>query len=129
MNLPLLPRIIRHVITIFIINFAWLLFRYSDINQLKEVISIFLGIKNNGFSISTVNISIQNNIFIIMACVLSCTPVFNLLGKMMSAKAGNSRGVASLYQGIRTLFCILLLLLSLAAMAGNSFTPFLYNQF
>ena len=129
MNLPLLPRIIRQVITIFIINFAWLLFRYSDINQLKEVTSIFLGIKNNGFSISTVNISIQNNIFIIIACVLSCTPVFSLLGKMISAKACNSRSVAYLYQGMRTLFCLILLLLSLAAMAGNSFTPFLYNQF
>ena len=129
MNFPLFPRIIRQVITIFIINFAWLLFRYSDINQLKEVISIFLGIKNNGFSISTVNISIQNNIFIIIACVLSCTPVFNLLGKMISAKACNSRSVACLYQGMRTLFCFILLLLSLAAMAGNSFTPFLYNQF
>ena len=129
MNFPLLPRIIRQVITIFIINFAWLLFRYSDINQLREVISIYLGIKSNGFSVSTVNINILNNIFLIITCTLACTPIFSLVGKKISAIAEARKGVAGFYQGTRTIFCLILLLLSLAAMAGNSFTPFLYNQF
>ena len=129
MEFPVFPKLFRHIIAVFIINFGWLLFRYSDINQLREVISIYLGIKSNGFSISTVNINIQNNIFLIVVCLLSCTPVFSLIGKKIYAKGENSSGVAGLYQGVRTLICLILLLLSLAAMAGNSFTPFLYNQF
>lgn len=129
MEFPVLPRLFRHIIAVFIINFGWLLFRYSDINQLREVISIYLGIKSNGFSISTVNINILNNIFLIITCTLACTPIFSLVGKKISAIAEERKGVAGFYQGTRTIFCLILLLLSLAAMAGNSFTPFLYNQF
>lgn len=129
MEFPVFPKLFRHIIAVFIINFGWLLFRYSDINQLIEVISIYLGIKSNGFSVSTVNINILNNIFLIITCTLACTPIFSLVGKKISAMAEARKGVAGFYQGTRTIFCLILLLLSLAAMAGNSFTPFLYNQF
>ena len=129
MEFPVFPKLFGHIIAVFIINFGWLLFRYSDINQLIEVISIYLGIKSNGFSVSTVNINILNNIFLIITCTLACTPIFSLVGKKISAIAEARKGVAGFYQGTRTIFCLILLLLSLAAMAGNSFTPFLYNQF
>ena len=129
MEFPVFPKLFGHIIAVFIINFGWLLFRYSDINQLIEVISIYLGIKSNGFSVSTVNINILNNIFLIITCTLACTPIFSLVGKKISAIAEARKGVAGFYQGTRTIFCLILLLLSLAAMAGDSFTPFLYNQF
>ena len=129
MNFPLLPKFFRHILAILVLNFGWLFFRYSDINQLKEVISIYLGIKNNGFSVSTVNINIQNNVFLIIASILACTPVFNIIGTRISNKADKNETVAGLYQGVKTIICFILLLFSLLAMAGNSFTPFLYNQF
>ena len=123
-ELPVLPRFFRHILAIFILNFGWLLFRYSDINQLFDVISIYLGIRNNGFTVSTVNINIQNNIFLLIVCVLACTPLFAVIDK--SEEGSVSIGIL---HSVKILICIALLGLSLIAMAGNSFTPFLYNQF
>ena len=129
MGLPILPRIFRHLLTIFIINFAWLLFRYSDMNQLKDVVSIYLGIKNNGFTVSTVNINIQNNIFLLILCLLSCTPIFMAIDKKLTEKSEEGGALAMIFINVKSLITIALLIFSLAAMAGGSFTPFLYNQF
>ena len=128
-ELPVLPRFFRHILAIFILNFGWLLFRYSDINQLFDVISIYLGIRNNGFIVSTVNINIQNNIFLLIVCVLACTPLFLVIDKKLKEKSEQGTVSVGLLHSIKILICIALLGLSLIAMAGNSFTPFLYNQF
>ena len=128
-ELPILPRFFRHILAIFILNFGWLLFRYSDINQLFDVISIYLGIKNNGFTVSTVNINIQNNIFLLIVCVLACTPLFSVIDKKLTEKSEQGTVNVGLLHSIKIIICIALLGLSLIAMAGNSFTPFLYNQF
>ena len=128
-ELPVLPRFFRHILAIFILNFGWLLFRYSDINQLFDVISIYLGIRNNGFTVSTVNINIQNNIFLLIVCVLACTPLFYVIDKKLTEKSEEGSVNVGVLHSIKILICIALLGLSLIAMAGNSFTPFLYNQF
>ena len=128
-ELPVLPRFFRHILTIFILNFGWLLFRYSDINQLFDVISIYLGIRNNGFTVSTVNINIQNNIFLLIVCVLACTPLFSAIDKKLTEKSEEGSVSIGILHSVKILICIALLGLSLIAMAGNSFTPFLYNQF
>ena len=112
-----------------ILNFGWLLFRYSDINQLFDVISIYLGIRNNGFTVSTVNINIQNNIFLLIVCVLACTPLFAVIDKKLTEKSEAGSVNVGVFHSVKILICIALLGLSLIAMAGNSFTPFLYNQF
>lgn len=114
---------------LFILNFGWLLFRYSDMNQLFDVVSIYLGIKNNGFTASTVNINIQNNIFLLIACIIACTPLYSKIDKWLAAKSEEGYMNIGILHSIKIIICTALLGLSLIAMAGNSFTPFLYNQF
>ena len=129
MKFPLIPRFFRHILAIFILNFGWLLFRYSDMNQLFDVVSIYLGTKNNGFTASTVNINIQNNIFLLIACIIACTPLYSKIDKWLAAKSEEGYMNIGILHSIKIIICTALLGLSLIAMAGNSFTPFLYNQF
>lgn len=115
-----LPRFFRHILTLFIINFGFILFRCSDFNELKNVILVYFGIISSEFTTSTVNLSIKNNIFLIIVSVLSCTPIFSFLFKIK-----NNVIIAI----IKTFIILCLLLLSILEMIGGSFTPFLYNQF
>lgn len=124
-----IPSLIKHIYTVFIFNLGWVLFRFSDFSQLKSVLSIFFGFGDNELFSTAVLLNLQNNMFLIIVCVLASTPIFSMIFKALEErkKAGTAyMGLISLSKTIIGLFC---LFISLLAMAGNSFTPFLYNQF
>lgn len=114
------PRPFRRLITLFIINFGFVLFRCGNFGELKNVIFIYFGIIRNGFTTSTVNLSLQNNIFLIIISVLFCTPIFKYLFET------RRNAILSI---LKTFVVLAMLVLSIFEMVGGSFMPFLYNQF
>lgn len=124
-----IPRIFKHIYTIIIINVGCIFFRLNDINQLKDTLSIFFGLKFNAFSSPTVILNIKNNLFLIGFSILACTPIFKLIYDRLAENVEEGAKGAAFLHISRSFVCIALLLLSIMAMAKNSFTPFLYNQF
>lgn len=124
-----IPRLIKHIYTILIFNFGWILFRFSNMNQLMEVIKIALGIKKNVFSTPAVTININNHLFLLIYGILACTPIFAFIGTKIQEKVEGNKTSQTMVYSVKTVICLLLACLSFMAMAKNSFTPFLYNQF
>lgn len=124
-----IPRIFKHIYTIIIFNVGWIFFRFTDLNQLKEVLMIFFGLKSNEFSNPAVILNIKNNAFLIGFAIIVCTPVFKLLYDKFVENMEEEEGWSIIVHGFRTFVSVILLFLSIMAMAKNSFTPFLYNQF
>ncbi|MGN1002001.1 MAG: MBOAT family O-acyltransferase [Oscillospiraceae bacterium] len=109
---------------------GWILFRFSDLELGWTVFKGLWGLNGNvltGFYPETL---LRNKVFLLLVCVLVCTPLAKRLGEKLDA-AGESR--PALGRAWRTvkfaLLPIALLLLSTAALVGDSYNPFLYFQF
>ena len=125
-----LPAAFRHVYVIFVFNLGWILFRFTDLPRLGQVLKGFFGISGQaGFSSQLIATTLYNNIFIMAAAVLCCTPLPGLLWKKLE-KFGNKRGWSrDVLEGGRVIICMAALILAVIIMAGSHFQPFLYNNF
>ena len=66
--------------------------------------------------------------FLIVA-ILACLPIAPGMGQLLSAIGRRSRGVGKLNGVLSVLIPPLLVFVSLLALVGNSYNPFLYFQF
>lgn len=123
------PAPIQHIYTIIIFVFGWLLFRFSDFSQLLHAIRGFFGLGGNGFMSMTIKLNLQNNIWFLIICLLSCTPFFASIGKYLMTYFQVRRIPRTAIYAGKTLIVLVLIILSIIVMTGNTFTPFLYNQF
>ncbi len=124
-----LPRAVRHIYTIVIVYFGWVLFKFERLPLLGTVLSgMFLG-NGNTFSSYEAGIMLKNNIFLIIFCIIACLPVAKLIKGVFvyHSKEGGFKGFAS--TAMRVVYPCAMLFLSTAALVGNSYNPFLYFQF
>ena len=125
-----LPGLLRHIYVIFVFNLGWLLFRITDLKLLGKALRGFFGFTSPaGFSSPLITTLLGNNIFILMAAVLACTPLWKGLGQKAEAWAASREGAQGLLAAGRILLCAAALILSVIIMAGSSYQPFLYNNF
>ncbi len=197
---------LQHGLTLLLVYFGWVLFRFSDFASLKGAVLLMLG-QGNAFGSAQVSLLLKNNLFFLILSLTAVTPVWKLLsdtirnaadrriqlrlrnrsnaGRVIESGAfevkpetiasgsadtqntkasnGDSQSAPGLnpaddatdaheevlgrvkervqrqlktawlweigYYSLRTLWLLLLLLLSVMAMVGSSYQPFLYNAF
>ena len=194
---------LQHGLTLLLVYFGWVLFRFSDFASLKGAVLLMLG-QGNAFGSAQVSLLLKNNLFFLLLSLTAVTPVWKLLsdtirnaadrriqlrlrnrsnasraiesgefevkpekiasdsadaqnakasnGDSQSEPAGGSSDDSHSqvlgrvkervqrqlktawlweigYYSLRTLWLLLLLLLSVMAMVGSSYQPFLYNAF
>ena len=118
-----------HIYALFVINFGWILFRFTDLHGLRQGIAAFFGIHNDGFINAAVTLNLQNNFLFLLVCILACTPLFSKLGAGLKNFCRNRKIPDAYFYGAKAAAAGLLLVLAIFALAGNSYQPFLYNQF
>ena len=124
-----LPSVLQHAITLLILFISWIIFRFEDFSRLGAALKGLLGLNGNALTGSTVSISFVNNIFFLILAILACTPVFRKLMTLLEARCTRRAETAARYYILRTVLAVVFFILALTAMIGNSYTPFLYNQF
>lgn len=185
-------KILSHGYTLLVVYFGWVLFRFSDFHALKEVLKTMLGLGETGLWDSFSLLTLKNNIFFLLVCLIAVTPLMKILGERQRSsmrraqdirrkkllrreqqELGESFGDESLrefsqlneeegegvgeedghslayrrlqrrirsrrraagraealYYLERGIIALGLLGLAVMAMVGNSYVPFLYNQF
>ncbi len=185
---PRLRTVLQHVLTLLLVYFGWVLFRFSDFASLRGAVLLMLG-QGNVFGSAQVSLLLKNNLFFLLLSLSAATPVWKLLSDTLrnaadrriqlrlrnrsrvknaaadSADGEDNEAEASIgcpqrnpvdddhmevldrvkervqkqlktawlweigYYSLRTLWLLLLLLLSVMAMVGSSYQPFLYNAF
>lgn len=121
--------VLRHVYTILVFTFGWLIFRYSDFGQLGGAVRGFFGMAGNGFYSAGDGLTIANNIWFLIFCVLCCTPLFKEVSKRFRNFAEHRENPGEIFMAAKSVLIILFLILSILSMTGNTYRPFLYNQF
>ncbi|MEE1087278.1 MAG: MBOAT family O-acyltransferase [Schaedlerella sp.] len=128
-KLQSLPSFVGHVYALIVVYFGWALFRCESLDLLGTLFKGMIGLNNNGFIASSTTIIIQNNIFLFLFCVIASTPLLKNIGifiKKLHFKFQQTPHIVYIYDAVMP---AVLLFLSMFALVGNSYNPFLYFQF
>ncbi len=125
-------RIIPLIYTLLVVFVGWILFHFTEISLGWTVFLALFGANGNAASDFVTLTLLKNNIFLLAASILACTPLIKTLGNILSRQARLSSGPGFGKLWNFSVYCIiplLLLLLSTASLVGDSYNPFIYFQF
>lgn len=125
-----LPRIVPRVYLLFVVFTGWILFRFTDIRLGWTVFLGLFGRNGAGFTDFAVTTTLKNNLFLLAAALVACTPLIKTLGNRISRYVRNRPVLGRAWQiAVYAAAPVLLLLLSTASLVGDSYNPFIYFQF
>lgn len=117
-----IPRILGTMVIVF---FSFMIFKFTDLASLWEAIAGIFTSNGHGYGDIQTSMTFKNNIFFIIASVIACTPVIPAVSSLMNKTVATQRIKAVLGAVIP----VVLVILSAFALAGDSYSPFLYFQF
>lgn len=123
------PRALSRICTILIISFGWMIFRFEDPSQILAILKGLFGLNGNSFSNYETTVAFKGNFLFFLVAVLACTPIVKILGQRLQERALTERNAQVALQVIQVATPIVLLILSTAALVGDSYNPFLYFRF
>ncbi len=122
-------RIVSHIYLIAIVYFGWILFRFENIADILTVLRGMFGLNGNVFTNFETNTIVSSNVFVLAFCVMVSTPIVRKIGSLVRYTYMDKKIVSTFYTIGRIAIPLILLLLSTAALVGDSYNPFLYFQF
>jgi alginate O-acetyltransferase complex protein AlgI len=123
-----LPKLLRHLYALVAIYFSFLIFKFSDLSQLGLTLKGMFGFNHNAFFDLNTKILLRSNIFFLIFCCIACTPLYKTIHDRIAQYSNRSHTAypVLIWDAVLPVIC---LLLSLMALVGNSYNPFLYFQF
>ncbi len=123
-----LPSVFSHFYLLVVVFFGWVLFRFRQSELLVTVLRGMFCLNGNAAVSFESQIIFLNYVFFLIVAVIASTPLVKALGALWE-KHDSLRGSTIGYSTVQVLLPPILLLLSTAALVGNSYNPFLYFQF
>lgn len=124
-----LPRFIRRLGTMLVVFFGWVLFRFTRMAYVGVVLKGLFGLNHNGFTSFEASTVFKNNLFFLLVCLVAVTPFVHNLRLWIEEKAKHSTPMLHTKRVLFVLLPVVLLVLSVLSLVGNSYNPFLYFQF
>jgi len=121
--------IVSHIYLLVIVYFGWILFRFKDMSLILVVLKSMFGLNGNPFWNFETGTVFLNNLLILILSVVAATPVLKIIGNRVKAISVNNGVIYGIYGFVRVFWPVILLVLSTAALVGDSYNPFLYFQF
>ena len=123
------PKVLLHLAVLVVIYISWMIFRFTDMSMLGTALAGLFGLNGNGFTNLNVNLELQNNMFFLLFCCVAVTPLGTKLNNILNNAARMNKG-ALVVQSVWKVVCpLLMLVLSMMALAGDNYNPFLYFRF
>ena len=112
--------------------FGWLIFRFTDMATMGHALACLFG-GGAGFGDITARTSFLNYLFLLIVAVVACTPVAPFLAGKLSSLAARDNTIGRVARATLNVAVVLipvaLLALSVLALVGDSYNPFLYFRF
>ncbi len=121
----LLARIGGMAVTLIIVFFSTMLFKFNDLGALGRAVANIFVSNGHGFTDAATSLIFKNNIFFIIAAIVACTPIIPTIRGFCARYKATDR----VYTAIGTVMPVILIVISAFALAGDSYNPFLYFQF
>ena len=124
-----IPRGVNHLTTMLVVYFGWVLFRFENLKEVGTVLVGLFGIGTASFGSLTARTLFTGNIFFLIFCVIACTPLGKSIKQYLFRLAKKNMAAFYVYEIQEAVLPIILLILSVLALIGNTYNPFLYFQF
>ena len=125
-------RVLRVAYTLVVVWFGWLIFRFTDMTTMGHALACLFG-GGAGFGDITARTSFLNYLFLLIVAVVACTPVAPFLAGKLSSLAARDNTIGRVARATLNVAVVLipvvLLALSVLALVGDSYNPFLYFRF
>ena len=115
---------ISNLYVLVVVVLGWVIFRFTDLRLMLAVLGSMFGIYGNVFSDFGTQIIFQSNNIILAVSAFACLPVVHRISQNLLEKERKLW-----YVLLYSILPVVLLLLSTAALVGDSYNPFLYFQF
>jgi alginate O-acetyltransferase complex protein AlgI len=123
---------LRRLYTLAVVWFGWFLFRFDDMSLMGQALKSLFG-ANNGFNGDNAHYTLKSYLFILMVAMIACAPIVPFLAKKLTAAAegeGITSGFARIVTNVVAVVApVALLALSVLALVGDNYNPFLYFRF
>ena len=118
-----LPSFLCHIYTLILVLIGWIIFDMNTLSSAMEYISIMFGLSNNLVVDKLSLFILSNNIVILLIGIICSTTLLpNVFKKLRcSLKKSNIFIIISMY--------LIIFILSISYLVGESFNPFLYFRF
>ena len=118
-----------HLYTLFVVFIGWDLFRFENIKEAGITFIGLFGIGTAGFAGLQIRTIILENLFFLIFCVIACTPLGKKLRSLLHAWGRRSTVGFYVFETQEMILPAICLILSVLALIGNTYNPFLYFQF
>jgi len=113
-----------------VVMLGWVIFCYSDLSLVVTLFGSLFGAYGNEWSNWFLQLDLQSNMFLLAAAILACTPAVKVLCSRMQNYAYSHDKLAKVWDvTYYSILPVIFLLLSTAALVGDSYNPFIYFQF
>ncbi len=120
-----LPTVFGHIYLLLAAVLGWVLFYFTDLGKAWDCIRVMFGAAGTGFWDITLEITLENNIFWLIAAVAFCMPIYPKVRAFIESRPA----LSNLAGWIKTPANILMLATNTALLVGSSYNPFLYYRF
>jgi alginate O-acetyltransferase complex protein AlgI len=125
-ELPI-PKAVRHIYTILIFGFGWMLFRAQDLHQASQYALNMLFANNNGASSDLAMMFVREYWVFFLAAIIFSTPVIRNFSDKIRAEGKNI--VGGIYMVTQPITHLALFLICITYLAKGSYNPFIYFNF
>lgn len=122
-----IPSVFSHLYLLFLTLIGWTIFYTTDLGKLGGYFGVMFGLSGNALSDPQLSITFMNNLFWLIAAVLFCTPITQLVKRW--AQTQRSEGVRAGISIVNAIMNVMLLFVCTAMLVGDSYNPFLYFRF
>lgn len=108
---------------------GWVFFYHTDMKQGLSFLGVMFGV--NAASVSSPEVSIyfgENAVFLVLA-LIGCTPFVKWVYKRIRMNLEDEKQILILESFVKPVFSMILLVLSIIFLVGQSYNPFLYFRF
>ncbi len=125
-RVPVLP----HLYLLLVVLLGWVIFRFTDIRLGWAAAGSLFGANGNPLTDFASETALKNNVFLLAVSCLACLPVWRRLKERLEQYGREHPAFGAVFNGVfYGLIPGALLLLSTAALVGDSYNPFIYFQF
>lgn len=124
-----IPDGLNRVYTLLVIFFGWAIFKFENLVELGVTLKGMFTIHKGNFLGLDAKTQFITHIFFLIFAIIACTPFGKNLHKKMAKEGLHNNNILVAVNIFDAILPALLLLLSLLALVGNSYNPFLYFQF
>ncbi|HPD88192.1 MAG TPA: MBOAT family O-acyltransferase [Oscillospiraceae bacterium] len=120
-----LPAVVGHLYLLLAAVLGWVLFYFTDLGKAWDCLRVMFGAAGTGFWDITLEITLENNLFWLIAAVAFCMPIY----PRVRAFIENRPALANVAGWLKTPANLLMLATNTALLVGSSYNPFLYYRF